>query len=487
MSKILRFTSPVIMLLLSSCGGSESARMDSVIQNDMQQIYTADDVTEITFQQSIERAFANNLDAKIAEQDYLVALSDADLQKFNALPTITAKKEYISRSNSGASSSTSAITGVQSLEPSISTDQDRKTLLLEANWDVLDSAINIYKARSATDRAGIAHERLRKVRQNIYMDVRSAFYRSAMAARLSESINESLVFSDEKLNALDVAKQNGDMSFDEISAIQSEILDKRKSVQNMYRNLSLAEFELKALLSLPPDKPLKLVVVDGWLSSERLPKLDGNLDAYVAQAMKRRPELREEFLNLRISERNLNSTVLETFPGLSLLLGANHDDNSFLEDANWLSFTGTLSQSITRILTLPARYQKAQQDIELADARRQALIAAIVSQVYIAKILVDENYSDYNEQVRSFDLSSDKSARSKVFRENGLVGGFEDAIDRLDFEVAKVERFESFAMANQSYMRLMSAIGSDVGQFSDKAEPKKDVADPQVSGEDVHG
>ncbi len=447
------------------CASHEYQDIETVIAEDMKEIYLSDDVSTLTLEQAVHRALVYNLDARIAEQDYIVSLSDVQLQQLNSLPTITAKREFMRRNNESASSSISADTGVQSLEPSISRERSTRTEMLEANWDVLGSAINLYKSKSAIDRSIISEERLRKVKQNVIMDVHGAFFRAAMAQRLRASIQDAMNFSDDKLEALKTIRKNGDLPYEQIVSIQQDLLGNRRQLKNMYQSLSLADYELKAIISFPPSNTLTLVVKDDWLSEDHLPNVERSLDDYIDIALKKRPEIREELLNLKIAQRGLQSTILDSFPGLNLLVSANDDDNVFLENSEWYNLTATLSQSITRLLTLPARYAKAENDIDLANARRQALVAAVVSQIYIAKRLVDEAYRDYSEDMVSYDIAFGEAKRTKILKQHGLLGGLEEATKKLGFEIAKIERFNSFARAYSAYGRLVNAAGIDLHEY----------------------
>lgn len=464
-------TASALPLLLYGCSNGGGQTPQSIVQSDLAGLYAAPVTQALDLEDAIVRALENNLDARIAQQDYLVTLSDADLQKLNALPTITARREFITRSNSGASSSVSAETGVQSLEPSISTDQSRLTSTLEANWQVLDSAINIYRAKSAVDRAVIAEERLRKVRQNIIMDTYSAFWRLATAQVVKPDIDAALALSQMTLASLDTAQKNGDMPFDEIASRQQEILVKRARLKEIDEQLALSSLELKALISVPAQNPLTLNVDERWLALSRLPVNPQDTAKFVEHALENRPEIREELLNLKIAERNVNAAVYETIPGLNLLVTGNQDNNSFLEDEEWLSLTAGISASITRLLTLPARFEKAEKEVDLSHARRKALVAAVISQVHIADILLNQARASFAEEKRSFAISEKRSTRSRLYEENGLLNSIEGTSNRLDYEIARIELYDALTSVHLSLARLMNAAGFDLEEFLNLALP----------------
>ena len=74
----------------------------------------------------------------------------------NSLPSVTAKAQRVGRNNDGGSSSFSVLTGQETLEPSISTERYRNTQQLNVEWNLLDAGINLWRAKSTSDRMLIA-------------------------------------------------------------------------------------------------------------------------------------------------------------------------------------------------------------------------------------------------------------------------------------------------------------------------------------------
>lgn len=455
----------LLVLFLVCCARDGGHDFSDIISEDYENLYAHDVPSNITLEQAISMALESNLDAQIAQRDYVVSLSDAQLQKLNALPTITAKREFITRSNDGASSSISAQTGVQSLEPSISTDKSRWTSTLEANWDVLDSAISLYRSKSAVDRAVIAEERYRKVRQNVIMDTYSAFWRLASLQMLSAHSEDLLEQSQQLLDELETVKSSGDVPYGEILSRQQEILSKRKRLLALDREEAFAALELKALLSISPESELSLKYDPKLFANRRVLKAHHDANEYVKTALLKRPEIREEVLNLKISERNLNAEILQTFPGLNILVTGNQDENSFLDDNQWISLTAGITQSITRLLTLPARYDKAEKEIELANSRRKALVAAVVSQVNISNVAYIEANKALLEEKKSFDLSRIDRTQNEILRENGLLSGMADMNNRLEHEISRIDFYQRVTDLHVAYARLMNSIGYDLEDY----------------------
>ncbi|MEM6781888.1 MAG: TolC family protein, partial [Pseudomonadota bacterium] len=283
----------------------------------------------------------------------------------------------------------------------------------------------------------------------------------AVTQTIQPSINEALTLSSNKLKTLKEIRKKGDLSYDQITTLQNNIFSKRDELYELNRQGELAEIEFKALLSISPKTNIKLNLSEDLLNGESLPATKSDIDRYVATSLEKRPEIREELLNLRISERNVKTSLLETLPGISFLFAANQDDNSFLEDREWLSLTASISQSITRLLTLPARYTRAKEEVNLANERRRALVAAVVSQVYIAQALYAQSKLNLDEADDIYEVAKDKFKRSQAMKENGLMGGLDLVDARLEYEVQRKKYYDQVLDLHANYARFMNVVGYD--------------------------
>jgi len=139
---------------------------------------------------ALARAIKYNLDTKVAELEALIASDDVTLQMLNALPSINAKAQIQTRNNEGGSSSFSVLTGTESLQPSISQEQTRNVVQLSTEWNLLDTGINLWRGKNATDQMLISQERRRKIYQGVVQDTYIAFWRAAVAQEALPEIKE---------------------------------------------------------------------------------------------------------------------------------------------------------------------------------------------------------------------------------------------------------------------------------------------------------
>lgn len=458
-----------LAILVTSCAypNVQQDHVDarSMAQEDRKKIYAESLQLPLSVEGAIGHALKHNLDAQIARLNVFNELSVAQLQKLNSLPDIKAQRDYIERSNNGASSSQSVLTGRESLEPSFSSDRSRMTDLLEANWDVLDAAINIYKSKSASDKAQISKERLVKVEQNIAMDVYSSFWRAAIAQQLSPDVQQAVDTADDMLGRVAKAKAMGDIALDKATSIQTSLIDKKEELRSLQHQMSLAEIELKALISFPPSTEMVLKVGDDWGQPKTISRPTGGVGNYVDIALQSRPEVKEEFYNKKIARRAVMNSILDTIPGFTIIAALNEDDNSFLQEKDWSSFTATVSQSITKLLTLPFRYDQARDEEAVGEAKRHALIAAVISQVYISKSVFDQDYKAYTSAYEKHQLQKSSYEISKLSKEVGALSGVAAADSHLDYLIAKINFYKTYADTQASLANFVNTVGYDVRKY----------------------
>ncbi len=154
------------------------------VQTDLKAMFAGQEplTHPLSLTEAYQRAVKYNLDRRAKQMEEAVAVDGLGVANMDMLPKLTADAGYLSRSNTLAESSTSILTGQQSLQPSTSTDNNRNITGLGFSWNILDFGVSYFAARQSADRVLIALERRRKVTQNLMRDVRSAYWRSCRRA-----------------------------------------------------------------------------------------------------------------------------------------------------------------------------------------------------------------------------------------------------------------------------------------------------------------
>lgn len=453
------------LFVLAGCADVSAPKAaGQLIDSDIASLYHQGDFQgTLSFEEALARGVKYNLDARVAAYGALAASGDVTIARLAALPNIGAKADYISRSNRGASSSLSVLTNTQSLEPSVSTEQRRTTAQLEADWNLLDAAVSVAKSRSASDQQRIMEERRRKVFHSIVQDIYSAYWRAAAGQELRPRVRQLLTQADEQAAKIDKGIKAGIVVVSDARRMKSDLLAKKQQLIELESQVAFADLALKALIGLPPSAEVRLNPEDvKWISRQRPPRVSGDLGALEKIALSHRPEIKEELLNKNIALRGIRLSVLETFPGANIILALNRDNNKFLVDQNWLSITGEISQSITKILTAPARYTQASNQSSMADARRQALLAAVITEVHVASVRLNYFNADYASVESIAREKAEDLRRARSFRNAGMTGDTEVVGAALDDGVARINERLAFAQVSESYGQLLSSLGIDI-------------------------
>lgn len=434
------------------------------VTEDRKEIHQNGPVAEaLKLEDVMSMALKHNLDAQVAAMDELINADDVSLEMLSALPSVSAKVQRVGRNNVGGSTSVSVATGQQSLQASYSTEQYRTTRALNVEWNLLDAGISIGRGLSASDRVLVAQERRRKVYHNVLQDTYTAFWRSAVAQMALPKLDDLLVKSNDSLNILDQKIEQGLVPLAEAQDDRSALLAQRQELLNLQQNLSLAELELKTLIDYPLDKPIHLDLQGrDWMSPSRLPKVNDDIDSLIDTALVSRPEIHEEILNKRIAKRDMKLSILQMFPGIDLILGFNKDRNKYLVYNSWIDGVVGLTANINNIITTPARYSRAKNNQELTERRRLALVAAVMTQVHIAKIRYDSLNDIYTDFVRSDDNAQSILKRADDFSNNGLMSDADLVTAQIEATLSSVNKAISFTEVQDAYGRLVNTLGTDL-------------------------
>lgn len=474
----------VCALFLCACAPAperlEPKAVAETITKDRAAVYKHDEIeTPLRVEDAVARALRYNLDTRVAAFEELIAADDVTLEMLNTLPSVTAKMQRVGRNNPGGSSSFSLLTNTQSLQPSISSDQYRTVQQLNVEWNLLDAGINVGRAFTASDKVLIAQERRRKIYHDVVQDTYSAYWRVAAAQEALPKLADLLGRSEGHLQTIDQQVAQGLVPLADAQNARAKFLESRKQLMSMQQGLELAETELKTLINFPLDKPITLDVGEGdWLALHNVPEITASLPDLEDLALMNRPEIREEILNKRISLRDIRLSILQTLPGAELIFTGNRDSNSFLSYKSWVDGIVGLTYAINKIITAPARYGRAKNVDELADRRREALVAAILTQVHVVKARHESLRTLYGEITAIDKNAHDALKRARDMKDVGLLSKASLLSAEIDAGIANINRMMAQTELQDSYARFISTIGIDVW-----GEDNPDLTEADLAGQ----
>lgn len=455
-------------ILPVGCAGTpvslDTPKHDELLKQDMALNKDASNqqIIKLSIQEAIQRGYEKNLDAKVAALEALSQQDNITLAQLRILPNVEVSGGYAGRSNAGASSSESILTNQQSLEPSKSTERDRDTATLEANWNLLDVALALADMAKAKDEAGVAKERHIKVIQNVERDIYTAYWR-AVAYRESRDKNAELLSAARKhMEKMDYAAKNKLLSADQAADKIAQLSDRLRNLQDMNDKLQFADIELKSLLSLPVESDLILTTRPTDISEKVSRMTNTDVSAQEWQALQTRPEMREEILKKNITIRDTRREIYQTFPGINLLFSREYDSNKYLVDQTWSNYTAQIAQTITGLITLPDRYNAAKNKEAVADARRQALSSAIVAQVHMGRMRLSSLSENNKLSKISKNAASRKSHAIAGKKAQGFSSGQDSFIAQVDLQIETMRASMAYADLQDAYAAMKNTIGQPV-------------------------
>jgi outer membrane protein TolC len=419
----------------------------------------------ISLDEAIARALKYNLDLRIKKMEVALNQQLHDVSRLEMLPSLVAGAGYKDRSNYAGGDSR-PLFGAQGSRPSdadrpnssysTSSELNNKLASVEFSWNVLDFGVSYYRAKQRADEFLIAQERRNRVVQTLVHDVRFAFWRSLAAQRLVTEAGEVMQRAEKAIEMSRAAETRGAMPVQVALSYQRALVDAVALLNSRRQELEFAKAELAALMSTPT---AQFTLAD--MAEPTLQPLPGNLALLEDTALMNRSELREEDLRKRISGDETRRQLLSAMPNLTLGLGAQYDSNRLLYNNDWVESSTRFSWNLLRVLSAPAVMKSGERQIELDDARRQALSMAIMTQTRIAALRYGLAKGDLDLAQKSLEVDN----RMAAVAQSGVTSKTETELELVRAtaraSVSKYQRAIAYANAQAAYARIQSSLGQN--------------------------
>lgn len=415
-------------------------------------------VAPVGLYEAMARALKYNLDHRVEMMQ--IALSQTQLKRASAsmLPDLVAKSGYADRNNDPGGYSRSLLTGLQSVEPTRSVERDSINADLTFTWHVLDFGLSYVRARQAADKALVAEENKRKVVNGIIEDVRAAYWRAVSAERLLGGFQALRARVERAQANTRTIRRAGQASPLAALAFERELVDIKRQIQRLERELSHAKAELGALMNLRPGTPFKLVVPKRDISRLAL-RMD--TEDMVLTALKNRPEFHEYLYKGRINRKEGDAALLELLPSPAAYAGLNLDSNDLLYNADWVSWGARITWNLARIARYPARRGEIEAQAALLEQQTLATAMAIATQVHVARIrythlrkLAATSAEYYNVQRRILRQIKAQVTASAASEQTLIREEMNTLVAAVEFDIA-------YADLQNAYAAVYASLGID--------------------------
>ncbi len=417
--------------------------------------------------EAMARALKYNLDYQVEAVQTSLRTAELDLAHYNLLPNVAASAGYAARDKPSASSSLNLSSNTFNFDELTSQDKRLHSSDLNFSWNILDFGLSYIRARQSADKVMIGEELQRKVAHRILEDVRSAYWRTVSSERLIRKLRR---LEDRAQTALTNARSV--TSGRQVSLITSltyerELVEIRRAVKELQRDLIVSKSQLAALMNAPPGTKFTVAIP---AQPPRSPRVKMPLQNLIDVALRQRSEVRENLYQQRINEHEAHAALLELLPGINLYAGPNYDSNSFLLHNHWVGWGAKASWNLLRVFQYPAKDNVIDKQDALLKTRALAVTMAIMTQVHVSRIryqhlagelrIADEYRTVQNRLVRQIrsEAEADRVSEQTLIREE------------LNTLVAEAKYDIAFASLESAYANVFASIGSDVYQVMSTKE-----------------
>ena len=459
-----KFTSAAAVLLLAGCTVSPEPITHAEIS-----VQTAGLLERVTLAQepvsgpidlyeAMARALKYNLDHRVEIIDSALRARELDLAHYSLLPNLVADSGYAARDNYAASSSYNILTNTQNFGASTSQEKKISTSDIAFSWNVLDFGLSYVRARQSADKYLISQENRRKIMQRVIEDVRTAYWRAVSGERLLTSLRglEGRVRRAQATSRAISSERNTSP----ITAVtyERELVEIKRTIQELERDLVVAKSQLAALMNLRPGTKFSLVTP----SNHGKLKIDPTAQDGIATALNNRAELRDIWYKKRINQHELDAAFLELFPGINVIAGSNYDSNEFLYNHNWVNWGAKAAWNLLRVVQYPAKRSVIQAQDDLFDARALALTMAVMTQVHVSRI----KFHHFSKELTTADEYLDVQTRLReLMRAEAAAGRISEQTiirEEMNTVVAKVKRDIMYANLQNAYANVYASMGLDL-------------------------
>lgn len=412
----------------------------------------------ISLHDAMARALNYNLDHKVEMMQAQLRSTELRLAHYSLLPGAVSNSGYSRRNNDLASGERNLLTGVETAPRTTSQERSSVVSDMTFSWNILDFGLSYVRARQSADRVLIAEEAKRKITHRIIEDVRTAYWRAVSSERMVTKLKalEGRVHRAQS-NAKALSKSQETSPITSLT-YERELLEIKRTAQQLQHELSVAKTQLAALMNIDPGQAYSL---GGNDVNVKAPILDIDAGDMIAAALLNRAELRDISYQQRINSHEAQAALLELLPGLQLYAGLNHDTNKHLLHKEWVTWGAKASWNVIRVFQYPAKRDVIRAQDDLLHARALALTMAIMTQVHVSRMRYHnmarelQTARDYLDvQTRLLKQMRNEAAADRV-SEQTLIR------EELNTLVAEVKRDIAFANMQNAFANVFASAGLD--------------------------
>ncbi|MBF0621209.1 MAG: TolC family protein [Magnetococcales bacterium] len=454
-----RFFLIASMLLISGCSVAPVPLTENEIsdraQSDAGRLFADQEAIQgpVSLFEAMARALKYNLDRRVKRMEEAVSMGDLDMARLEMLPQLAASGGYSARDTDPKSVSEG------SFNPSTSQERHQSVANVALVWNVLDFGVSYVQAKQQADRVLIAQEQRRRATQNIIQDVRAAYWRAVAADRLLPKLDHLLIQTESALQRSRNMEHQRVQSPMKALDFQQTLLETIKQILSARKQLTLASSELAALMNVKPGERFFLTGNDQETLDETL--ISFPVETLENIALLKRPELREEDYQERISALEVRKALLGALPGLEFSASGHYDSNKYLVNQAWATAGAQLSLDLFKWISTPQTVEALELSQDLARSRRLALSMAAITQLHLSLQSFGLSNQEYEVSWELNSVHERKMKHAQAVRASNKANEMEQIRNRAEALFAALQKKRAFAEREEALGRLHLSLGLD--------------------------
>ena len=411
----------------------------------------------LTLDEAMARALKYNLDRRSKMMEEALAMGQLDVSKFDMLPKIMAQAGYAYRDRARFTHSSAYPSEEPGTSSSTTAERNHHTTDLGLTWSLLDVGLGYYGSKQQADRFLIAGEKRRKAMHLLMQDVRTAYWRAASAQLLKADVQKTIALAEDAL--VDSRKTSAERVKNPLEPLryQRQLLENLRLLESINQELASAQVDLASLINAPLNQSIEIATTDLKNISDEVGKVP--VEKLEEVALQNNADLREQHYNARIASEETRRTLLRMFPNISFNYGAKYDSDRYLLSNNWNEAGVQMSFNLMNIFTAGTQMKLAEAGVALADQRRVAAQAAVLTQVHLSRLQVLNARSQFDRADSIYDTDSKIAV---VMRNRQLVAA-QSKLDVVSTETASIlsllRRYQALAQVQVAENRMLATLG----------------------------
>jgi outer membrane protein TolC len=412
----------------------------------------------ISLHEAMARALKYNLDYKVEGMQQSLRTAELTMSHYNLLPNAVVNSGYTARNNYVSTGERNINTGVETAPRETSQEKQSSVSDMTFSWNILDFGLSYVRAQQAADKVLMADEARRRVIQRVVEDVRTAYWRAVSADRMVKKLVQLEGRTKTALN-------NAKALFDEKEAspitgltYERELIEIKRTAQELRRELSVAKTQLAALMNVAPGTAFSL---SGEEINSKAPVITVDEREMTAMALLNRPELRDIAYQRRVNEREAHAALLDLLPGIQIYGGANYDTNKYVDHNRWVGWGAKASFNLVKVFQYPGRKDVIQAQDELLNARALALTMAVMTQVHVSRIRYAHVATELTTARSYFDVQDRLVKQMRTEASADRISEQTLVREEMNTLVAEAKRDIAFAGAQNAFANVFASMGLD--------------------------